>query len=121
MFGFYSFAEAPFASLLSQSQSVTVEVTGVSATALVGSVTAYSPINVTSVQAIGELGNVNVWGIIAPITDPNWVNVNASGGSIWYPVNSAQTPNWIDVGTPEVVTWATVNNSQTPNWTNVVT
>jgi len=62
MFGFFPFAAAPFADL--GSQSVSVDVTGVSATGQVGSVTvaAGADVTLTGVSATGFVGAVDVNG-----------------------------------------------------------
>jgi len=77
--------------------SVTVIVTGVSATGSIGSVfinvsgtTAYP----TSVTGYGEIGQVIVWGLIPNNQSPNWVTISDGQSPAWTSIGNAQTPNW---------------------------
>ena len=101
MFGFTSFASAPFASLGTSSGAVTVTLTGVSATGSLGTVTvrSNSQITLTGVQAVGYVGNTLVWGLI----------------------NEAQTPNWVAVNDSQTPTWVLVNDGNTVLWTEILT
>jgi hypothetical protein len=121
MFGFSSFAETPFASLAVRSTDVVVTVTGVSATALVGNVTVSIPVTVpvTGVYATTYLGIVNVWGIIIPIQNPNWVPVDDTQSGGWTPVSTLQTSNWVLVDDAQSGSWTPIPTPQTPNWTDI--
>lgn len=101
MFGFSSISETPFAALPRQDPNVTVIVTGVSASAVVGDVITeiQYPVPVTGVYATGIVGAVNVWGPIIIVQPGNWVPVNDSQVGAWTPVNTTQSPNWGDVVT----------------------
>ena len=99
MFGFFPFAVDTFAGY--GPVPVEVNVTGVSATGSIGTVTFQAAANVTltGVQATGYITSVLVWGIIDANQTPNWVQVNDSQTVTWVQVNDGNTVTWVAIPT----------------------
>ena len=75
------------------------DITGVSVTGSVGSVTTISKANVvpTGVSATGFVTDVLVWGLIDDTQTKNYANINADQSSSFAEINETQTPNWEEV------------------------
>ena len=54
-------------------------------------------VDLTGVSATGIVGNVLIWSLIDESQTPNWQAINDSQGSTWTSVDDAQTPNWTDI------------------------
>jgi hypothetical protein len=76
-------------------------VTGLQATASVGSVTtaANADVFVTGVSAQGQIGSVLVWNVVDDNQTPNWQNVDDSQSGNWVVVNDGNTVTWTQVPT----------------------
>jgi hypothetical protein len=79
--------------------SVIVLVTGLQATASVGSVVAAAGADVylVGVSAQGQIGSVLVWSVIDDNQTPNWQNVDDSQSGNWVVVNDGNTVTWTQV------------------------
>ena len=79
--------------------SVEVLVTGVSATAFVGTVgnPASIEVLVTGVSATAHAGYGLVWSAVDDIQATDWHNINDLQDPGWTPVLDAQTPGWAPV------------------------
>jgi len=54
-------------------------------------------VQVTGVQATGQIGSVNTWLPIDDSQTPSWDTVTDSQTPSWAQINTAQTPNWNDI------------------------
>ena len=61
------------------------DVTGVSATMVLGtiSVTGTANVSITGLSAIGELGNETVWGLIIPDVGNTYTNITTGASQTW--------------------------------------
>ena len=100
MFGCSTFAEAPFGALAST--DVSISITGVTASGVLGSITTtvIVAVTITGVLATGTLGQEAVTQTV------NITGVSATGsvGTVrpllfWGLVNTAQTPSWTNINT----------------------
>jgi len=46
------------------------------------------------VEAVGQVGAVNVWGDVDDTQNPDWQNLNTAQTSGWNSVTDTQDPNW---------------------------
>jgi len=78
---------------------MTVSVTGLSCSGIVGSVstTADANVSLTGVSASGEVGSVLVWGTIVPNQNPSYTPIAPTQTPSWGEETPAQTPNWTNI------------------------
>jgi hypothetical protein len=94
MFGFTSFAAAPFADV-GVSPNTSAYVSSVSASGTIGSVAIVQNVAVylTGVSAIGIVRTVAIWIGINDNQTPSWQLIAGNSGT-WDQVNDNQTPSW---------------------------
>jgi hypothetical protein len=81
------------------SAEVLASVTGISASALLESVTvnAGSVATVTGIGLVTNTGTVLVWSDIITTQSPNYSDVNTSQTAGYSDINTNQTPSWTDI------------------------
>lgn len=92
---------------------VTVDLTGVSASGDVGSLTASAVYEqaISGVSASGDVQSVSVGERLVAITGcPAMGNVGSIGAIYWSLINDSQTPNW-----------TSITNTENPNWVEIAT
>ena len=123
MFGLNSFASSPFASTgASTIPSVLVEVTGVQAVGQVGTVQVIYPVQnivVTGLQAVGQVGTVIGLGSqIVYLT-----GVQAQGISVqvlvWGQIPFVPDAYWIDIDDSGNDVWVQIADSATQTWADI--
>jgi hypothetical protein len=54
-------------------------------------------VEVTGVEATGVIGTVLVWGLIDDFQNPNWTDILDTQGPNWVDVDDTQNPNWTEI------------------------
>ena len=81
------------------STSLPVELTGVSSTGSINSVTIVAEANLTltGVSATADTAQVLVWGGIVPNQNPSYNPINPSSTPSWADESPSQSPGWDDI------------------------
>ena len=98
---------------------VTVDLTGVSATANVGQVVI--PVPVSGFQLTGSVGTAIVAvNAIADLVGVQAVGIVSGNTLIWSQIDDNQNPNWTGVNDSQTPGWSDIIDTQSPNWTDIL-
>lgn len=98
-----------------------VYLTGVQAVGQIGYVIIESGYVVTGVQATAYVGTVSVWSDINDSQNPDWQAINDSQVGSWSDVNDTQASSWQPVDDSQTNDWEEVDDGNTIVWKQVVT
>lgn len=120
MFGFNTFAQAPFSSLPWNNYAVTIAESMAATENISPAGSIYNVTLFTSLTASDEFIAGYLW---TPVNDgqvADWVGINNTQAAAWANVDDSQTINWQNINNTQAPSWGNVDDEQTPDWNPVL-